>query len=194
MSYPPKDYTESNTIKLFEIIEHYPLATLICNASGSELHSCHIPLSLCRESLTLFGHANPANPLREFIGKQIHCIFHGPDAYLSPAQVKGIKLPTWDYATVHIEATLQAVTAFEKQVQILQHMLLAFEDNAQPWQLSTVPEKQLIAMCTSLLFFELNITQITGQFKLSQNKPADTRVEIANLLQNRGSTMSTYYQ
>ncbi|MBQ4811223.1 FMN-binding negative transcriptional regulator [Pseudoalteromonas luteoviolacea] len=214
MSYPPTDYVESNNVELFEIIERYPLATLFCQAHDMDdvmddavddvidhamdhkidIHSCHMPLSLCRESLTLYGHANPTNPLKKFKGKQIHGVFHGPDTYLSPAQIKGIKLPTWDYATVHIQARLHEIEEFDKQIEVLHHMLTAFETGSQPWQLSAVPEKQLIAMCKSLLFFELKVTHITGQFKLSQNKPAETRSEIANLLSASKSEMSAYYQ
>ncbi|KZX02203.1 hypothetical protein JL49_01385 [Pseudoalteromonas luteoviolacea] len=198
MSYPPKDYVESNKVELFDIIERYPLATLFCQSHDMDhnmsTHSCHMPLSLCKESLTLYGHANPENPLKKFKGKQIHCVFHGPNTYLSPAQVNSIKLPTWDYATVHIQATLHEIEEFDKQVEVLHHMLIAFETNSQPWQLSAVPEKQLIAMCKSQLFFELKVKHITGQFKLSQNKPAETRSEIANLLSASKSEMSPYYQ
>ncbi|KZN28658.1 hypothetical protein N480_11235 [Pseudoalteromonas luteoviolacea S2607] len=204
MSYPPKDYVESNQVKLFDLIERYPLATLFCQSPsvnhdmgfGTETntYSCHMPLTLCKQSLTLYGHANPTNPLKKFKGKQIHGVFHGPDTYLSPAQVQGIKLPTWDYATVHFQATLHEIEEFDKQIEVLHCMLSAFEAKSQPWQLNTVPEKQLIAMCKSLLFFELKVTHITGQFKLSQNKPAETRSEIANLLSASKSEMSAYYQ
>ncbi|WP_185843579.1 FMN-binding negative transcriptional regulator [Pseudoalteromonas luteoviolacea] len=192
MSYPPQDYIEQNTEKLFDLIEQHPLATLFCQYDN-DIHSCHMPLSLCRDSNTLLGHANPTNPLKHFVGKQIHCVFHGPDTYLSPAQVKGIKLPTWDYATVHIQATLKVVEEFTNQVQLLEHMLLAFEDKSQPWQLSAVPQKQLVAMCKNLFFFELNILQMNGQFKLSQNKPIETRCEIASLLHPFAPKMSAYY-
>ncbi|MDK2595484.1 FMN-binding negative transcriptional regulator [Pseudoalteromonas obscura] len=194
MNYPVKTYVESDNDALFDVIERFPLATLFCKGGETApSHICHLPVSLCRDTLTIFGHATGENPIKHFISSSIEVVFRGPDTYLSPKQIEGIKLPTWDYVTVHCTGTLESIDDFEQQVLTMQHILNAFENDKDPWQLSSVPEKQLKAMCNALIFFKVKLDTLTGNFKLSQNKSAETRAEIANLLCNTNPQMSRYY-
>ncbi|KZN58670.1 hypothetical protein N473_04355 [Pseudoalteromonas luteoviolacea CPMOR-1] len=193
MRYPVKDYKEQEDCRLFEVIERFPLATFICK-DDRQTHICHLPVSLCRDTRTLYGHAVASNPIRHCISSPVDIVFRGPDTYLSPNQVEGLSLPTWDYVTVQASGTLHSIHDFEKQLKAMQHILNAFEDKHDPWQLSSVPENRLKAMCKSLIFFDVKLEAMSGNFKLSQNKTVETRADIAKLLRNTNPQLSRYYE
>ncbi|MCF6439797.1 FMN-binding negative transcriptional regulator [Pseudoalteromonas luteoviolacea] len=193
MKYPFKEYVQQQDSALFDVIQRFPLATFFCK-SEDQTHICHIPVSLCKGSKTLFGHATGSNPIKHFVGTTVDIVFRGPDTYLSPNQVEGLSLPTWDYVTVQGQGKLISIEDYDKQLEVMGHILQAFEDKRNPWQLTAVPEKRLKSMCKSLLFFEIKLEALSGNFKLSQNKTAETRAGIADLLSNTNPEMRSYYE
>ncbi|AOT07798.1 FMN-binding negative transcriptional regulator [Pseudoalteromonas luteoviolacea] len=193
MRYPIKDYTVQEDDQLFEVIERFPLATFICN-DDKQTHICHLPVSLCQNTRTLYGHAVASNPIKHCISSSVEIVFRGPDTYLSPNQIEGISLPTWDYVTVQASGILNPIHNYERQLEAMEHILHAFESKQDPWRLTSVPENRLKAMCKSLIFFEVKLESVSGNFKLSQNKTIETRADIANLLRNTNPQMSRYYK
>ncbi|MCF2909553.1 FMN-binding negative transcriptional regulator [Pseudoalteromonas sp. DL2-H2.2] len=192
MSYPRSAFAEQNTERLWQLINEHPLATLV--VPNSETPFVHMSLSLNNERTHLLGHANPANPLTQLDKAQLQVLFRGPDAYLSPSQVAGIMLPTWDYATVHISGQLREITHPDDKYAAMQCQLKQFESPANPWDMSMLSENQIAKLFSQLFFFSIEIASITGTFKLSQNKSNDTRQAIAHLLEVQGNPLSRYYQ
>ncbi|MCG7534262.1 FMN-binding negative transcriptional regulator [Pseudoalteromonas sp. OOF1S-7] len=191
MSYPRSAFSQHNTEHLWQLIEDCPLATVITADPDCQL--VHMPLSLSQDKTQLLGHANLANPLTQQQNTQQHVLFKGPDAYLSPSQVAGIMLPTWDYATVHIRGQLKEITHPDDKYATMQRQLTQFESEANPWDMSTLSEHQIDKLFSQLFFFSIEITSITGTFKLSQNKSDDTRQAIAHLLATQCNPLSRYY-
>ncbi|WP_125717910.1 FMN-binding negative transcriptional regulator [Pseudoalteromonas rubra] len=192
MSYPRSAFAEQNSEHLWQLIEDYPLATVITSEPDCQL--VHMPLSLNQDKTQLLGHANLANPLTQLKSAQLRVLFSGPDAYLSPTQVAGLMLPTWDYATVHINGQLREITHPDDKYAAMQRQLKQFESPTNPWEMSMLSENQIAKLFSQLFFFSIEITLMTGTFKLSQNKNNDTRQAIANLLETQGNPLSRYYQ
>ncbi|TMP27726.1 transcriptional regulator [Pseudoalteromonas rubra] len=191
MSYPRTAFSEHNSERLWQLITEHPLATLVVGESDTPF--VHMSLSLNNEKTHLLGHANPANPLTRLDKTHLHVLFRGPDAYLSPAQVPGLPLPTWDYATVHVHGQLSEITHPEEKRSALLHQLKQFESPVNSWDMSVLSESQIAKLFSQLFFFKMEIESITGTFKLSQNKNSDVRQAIAHLLEAQGNPLSRYY-
>ncbi|ALU45323.1 FMN-binding negative transcriptional regulator [Pseudoalteromonas rubra] len=191
MSYPRNAFAEQNTERLWQLIDEHPLATLVI--PNSDTPFVHMSLSLNHDKTHLLGHSNPANPLTQQDKVHLQVLFRGPDAYLSPGQVKGLPLPTWDYATAHIRGQLTQITNPEEKRSAIRQQLKQFESPVNPWDMSMLSENQITKLFSQLFFFKIEIESITGTFKLSQNKSDETRQNIAHLLETQGNPLSRYY-
>lgn len=124
----------------------------------------------------------------------ISLIFHGEDAYISPNDVSVEyrsmqKVPTWNYAKVHVEGYLTEVSCLQKKLQQMTSTTEYFEkskgnkdaqtkDKSLNWSIEQAPEKAIEQMLKAITVFTLTITSIEGRFKLSQNKPTQVREQI----------------
>ncbi|WP_054013333.1 FMN-binding negative transcriptional regulator [Pseudoalteromonas sp. R3] len=191
MSYPRTAFSEHLTERLWQLIEAHPLATLAVGVPDTPF--VHMPLSLNEAKTHLVGHANPTNPLIKLDNARLHVLFTGPDAYLSPSQITGLSLPTWDYATVHIQGQIREIKHSDDKHAIMKRQLSQFESPSNPWDMSVLSESQITKLFSQLFFFKIEIESITGTFKLSQNKNNDTRQAIADLLESQSNPLSRYY-
>jgi transcriptional regulator len=100
MYLPPKFKNENQT-EIIEIIEKYPLATII--SPGPFIS--HLPLVIDPSSrdMILLGHLARANPHWKVLkDSQVTAVFHGPNTYITPKWYVVNNVPTWNYAVVHI--------------------------------------------------------------------------------------------
>ncbi|AZZ95702.1 FMN-binding negative transcriptional regulator [Pseudoalteromonas sp. R3] len=130
MSYPRTAFSEHLTERLWQLIEAHPLATLAVGVPDTPF--VHMPLSLNEAKTHLVGHANPTNPLIKLDNARLHVLFTGPDAYLSPSQITGLSLPTWDYATVHIQGQIREIKHSDDKHAIMKRQLSQFESHPTP--------------------------------------------------------------
>lgn len=120
MIYSPNHYKENRNELIFQIIRNYSFATLITQSSDGPFVS-HLPLLLefMGDKPFLLGHCAKANPhWKQFEdGEKITILFHGPHSYISPAwyQPKSDNVPTWNYATVHIQGRAAIISAPEER-------------------------------------------------------------------------------
>ncbi len=186
----PAAFVESNPQTLKKLVSDYPLATLIIDSPGGVLIN-HIPLLW--NGTELHGHVARANELVEVLQRtdnqplKATAVFHGPEGYISPADYPsklstGKVVPTWNYAVVHIQGTLQlrddstwvrqqidALT--EKQERHAANATQQATDEHLPlWSLDDAPATFADALTRSIVGVELAIHRTEGKFKLSQNR------------------------
>ena len=133
--------------------------------------------------------------------KNITLIFHGEDDYISPNDVSAEhssmqKVPTWNYAKVHVSGQVTEVTDLDEKYQ---HMLISSDHFEQikvqqkltppnkqvAWSLASAPSHAIEHMLKAITVFTFTISRIEGRFKLSQNKPTALRAQIAEQLTKR---------
>jgi transcriptional regulator len=143
----------------------------------------HLPLVLERSEGkygTLIGHVAKANEhWKDFDGERSAvCIFHGPHAYVSPIWYEvSPAVPTWNYAVVHATGRPRLVTTKEHLARVIDRVVATFEpslldENGNFAQ----PAAYKAQMLDHIVGFEIEIEQLLGKFKLSQNRsPADRR-------------------
>lgn len=188
--YPPRQYIENDFARLLTHIEKSPLASLIYQNAQGDIELCHIPLVLDENKQHLLGHMAANNPLAKLLAKQplnIKCVFNGADCYVSPNDAEKVYLPTWHYAKLEIKGTAQPITKPSQKREIMAYSVAQFEDKlATQWQLSQVDENEISQSLKYIMVFKIEITEILGNFKLSQDKASETREEIKQSLYARG--------
>jgi transcriptional regulator len=188
--YTPKHFEETRTEALHAIMRENPLATLVTQESGG-LNANHIPMVLDAQAGILRAHIARANSLWKNVNQASNCmaIFQGPTSYISPSYYPS-KLethrvvPTWNYAVVHVHATLNVIDDAGWILNQIQSLTAQQEANRQqPWQVSDAPKDYIDKLLSALIGLELSIEAIEGKWKVSQNqKPIDHQGVIDGLL------------
>src|SRR5205823_4682909 len=187
--YIPAHFAQPDLAALHDAIERYSFATLVSSAGG-ELTAGHLPLLLDRtggESRTLLGHMARANTQwREAAGQQVLAIFAGPHAYISPTWYESSQVvPTWNYVAVHAYGRLEFIEGRAEVESLLARMVAVYEaSQPQPCRLNE-PAEFVERMLRQIVAFRIPITRLEGIWKLNQNRPAEQRQRVMNVLSQR---------
>lgn len=190
--YCPAHFNQPDIAALHALMRARPLATLVTHGPDG-LDANHVPLLLASDPAplgALRGHVARANPLwRE---KAVLAIFHGADAYVTPAWYPskaehGRAVPTWNYAVVHAHGRL---TAIDDAHWLRAHLeaLTAQQEAAfvAPWAVSDAPHAFIDQLIGAVVGIEIAITRLEGKWKASQNQPPRNRAGVAAGLRQAG--------
>lgn len=175
--YPPKYYLESDREKIIRVIETCNFATLI-SRTEDDIIVTHLPLILDRqrgEFGFLIGHMDRNNPHARYLNNTtVFVIFHGPNAYISPNVYQSSQLPTWNSISVHIKGLTRITESREAVRESMIKMVSFLEKGEDPYVLDKDNHKMLSAL-GYVVGFEIEILEMIGRFKLSQNKDAEDK-------------------
>jgi transcriptional regulator len=209
--YPPKYFqtSEEENHKVSALINDNALATLLINIDECLPHISHIPFHFTEcdastevEKKVLIAHVSNQHPLAVRLLTQgdvpLSLVFHGEHSYISPHcgtnvntnnvndNTNGQVVPTWNYAKVHVTGIATPIIDPELKYQQMKISSQHFErEQERPWELTEVSDKKIRQMLTAITFFKVSIDTFEGRFKLSQNKPAAVRAQIAEQVMNR---------
>ncbi|MHC5652685.1 FMN-binding negative transcriptional regulator [Stappia sp. ICDLI1TA098] len=169
---------------LLAAIREIGLCTLVTGAGG--LAATLVPLAIRERAggtLSLVGHFARANPHWRGVGAGIEALalFQGPHAYVSPGwyatkRETGKAVPTWAYVAVEARGTLRLIEEPERLRQVLAE-LTHDRESGRPaaWSLDEAPADYLAALMRGIVGFELEVSTLSGVWKLNQAKPAADR-------------------
>ncbi|WP_428740293.1 FMN-binding negative transcriptional regulator [Tenacibaculum sp.] len=167
-------------------MKKYSFATIITN-KGSVPIATQLPFVVKEDSgkLVLSGHFGVANEQVKFIENNTSLvIFTEPHAYISPAHYeKNKNVPTWDYISVHAYGEAKIIHDNEKKLSAIEEMIDFYEKDYQK-QWSGLPEGYKNGMLRGIVAFELEVTELQGQQKLSQNRTEKEIERITEHLEN----------
>jgi len=190
--YKPAHFDENRASVLHDFVGQHPLATVVA-ATSKGLLANHIPLMLepgDGSNGTFRGHIARANSMWQELpsGSEVLAIFQGPSQYISPnwypsKREHGKVVPTWNYAVVHARGTI----TWYHDKSWLRGLVAALTDRherglAAPWRVDDAPEEFIQQMLAAIVGFEINVTSMTGKWKLSQNRNAADRVGVVTAL------------
>jgi len=173
VEYPPQRHIESDVEKLYAVLEQCRFATLI-SASNDEPAVTHVPLILDRtrgRKGTLFGHMDRANPHIDLLeGRSVLAVFHGPNSYISPHVYTTTQLPTWNSISVHVRGRVRVLSTRDGLVRGLASIS---ETDTRPDTYRLNIDAPVIDRLTHYIVgFEIEIDELVGRFKLSQDRNA----------------------
>lgn len=194
--YQPAHFEQPSVEAMHELMRQHPLATLVTLDSNG-INANHIPLHFADTPSrfgVLRGHVARANPLWRDLNQEVDvlAIFHGPEAYISPSwyatkQETGKVVPTWNYAVVHAYGCLRAID----DAAWLRAQLEAFTDHneavfPEPWQVADAPADFTEKLLEMIVGIELEISRLSGKWKVSQNQPPCNQASIIEGLTAHG--------
>ena len=144
----------------------------------------------------MLGHIARANPLATKAAQGLDClaIFQGHDHYISPnayatKQQHGQVVPTWNYEAVHVNGHLQLLDQPQQLRELLEKLTDHHEANqAVAWRMSDAPEEYLQRMMKAIVGIRIEVRQVVGKAKLSQNQPHENRRSVAEHLANQADS------
>ena len=186
--YPAPHFQQHDSKQLQQLVNNYPLATILMPNSQSQLNDiCRVPLLYDSAREVFIGHVAKYNPLSLLDGQSVNLLFSGDDCYLSPAYAHNKTLPSWLYSSVYVTAEVQLITNEDEKAQIMQRLTDHFEQYfneyaTDKWRIDEVPKQHRQAMYQQLSFIKFIPSHWRGNFKLSQNKSVEIRTAIKQSL------------
>lgn len=182
--YIPQHFAAPTKDAMQELVRAHPFATLVIStATGVEVN--HLPLYL-DDNGVLSGHLARANLLWQTVqgGTDVLAIFHGPHTYVSPSwypskAITGMVVPTWNYVVVHARGKLQ-VTEGVNWLRAHLAALTAQQEAGfeQPWHLEDAPPGFIDKLMQAVVGIEIEVTELTGKWKVSQNQPLENQIGV----------------
>jgi transcriptional regulator len=203
-------FAEQREPVLRELIKARPLATLIVSTPRG-LDAQHLPLLLDETRASpgaLQGHVAKANLVWSEVasGAEVLAVFHGPQHYVSPSwypskREHGKVVPTWNYVVVHARGTITWNTD-SAWLRALLERTTSFQESPrpEPWRIDEAPASFVDRNIEAIVGLEIAVHELTGKWKLSQNRSAadrsgvvagllaeggDDAVNLANLMRDR---------
>ena len=186
--YQPDHHREDRLDVQHDLIETHPFGLLISTGAVGLLAN-GLPFLLQRHEGPqgrLQAHIARANPQWKGLdGQEVLVVFQGPLSYVTPAfyetkRETGKVVPTWNYAMVQARgiATVRDDPAWlDAQIAALTDRHEA--SRAKPWDVSDAPRPSIEAQLRGIVGIDVDIREIEGKWKVSQNRPEADRRGVA---------------
>jgi transcriptional regulator len=184
---------------LHGLIRSHPLGLLISNGQDGPIANA-IPFLLDTEAGPngkLRAHLAKANPqwrlLADNPASPVLVVFQGADAYVTPSWYEtkretGKVVPTWNYAIVQVRGTVKVIEDAEWIAQQITELTLSQEGNRnEPWAVTDAPPTFIQSQIKGIIGLEIEIAEISGKWKVSQNRPVADRVGVAEGLEKEAA-------
>jgi len=172
-------------------MKRYSFATIITSYNNLPI-ATQLPFIVneVNGKVVISGHFAQTNEQVKYIEQYTSLIiFTEPHAYISPSHYeKHESVPTWDYISVHAYGKANIINDEEAKEQALKEMILYYEKEYLV-QWDSLTEKFKRGMMQGIVAFEMNISNLQGKKKLSQNKSEQERKNIVSHLENSNNAV-----
>ncbi len=182
--YLPDPFRVDDRDALFAFIDAHAFGQLISTHDGRPMAS-HLPFLVGDDRQRLRCHLARPNPQwRDLDGQQALVTFLGPHDYVSPGWYQTPGVPTWNYQAVHVYGACRVFDGHAELAALVEALAARYEASMPaPWQ-----PRYRDAMLAAIVGVELEIVEVQGKYKLSQNRPAADHRPVIEQLERRGST------
>lgn len=195
--FQPPMFNEERIEVMQNMIKTHPFASLVSMQEG-EIVADHIPLVMHSELSDkgiLRGHISRANPIAEKRDETIDVLvmFSGPHHYITPSWYPSKAehekvVPTWNYIVVHARGKVKFITDPQWMLAHLTELTDRNEkERKTPWKVSDAPIEFIKRQFRGIVGIEIEITQLQGTWKVSQNK---TKVDHQGVIEGLNSDSS----
>jgi len=168
-----------------EIMEAHSWALLMTAGEDGAPIATHLSL-LWQDDGTehgsLIGHMARANAHWKLFARSADslALFWGPHAYVSPTwYTPGVKVPTWNYVTVHAYGRPQAIEDTQGALDVLARLATVYEGmDGDAWSLGRLPPGNAEAQTRGIVAFRMPLSRVETKLKLSQNRELEDRQRV----------------
>jgi len=200
--YLPAHFDEKRLDVLHALVRRHPFGLLVTQtADGPSANG--IPFLLDPDGAaglgTLRGHVARANPVWREAATDVPSlvVFQGPDAYVSPGWYPtkaehGKVVPTWNYVMVQARGQLRIRDDPAWLLQLVTRLTERHEAaRSAPWAVSDAPADYVQTMLRAIVGIELELTALSGKWKVTQNRAAPDRAGVVTGLEAVGGDAAT---
>lgn len=187
--YQPPHFREEDPAAMHALIRAHPLGLMISSTGDGPVANA-VPFHLDEASSpkgVLQCHVARANPQWRDIaaGAPVLVVFQGVDTYVTPSWYEtkretGKVVPTWNYAIVQVRGAARIIEDaawLRRQIEVLTKGQEGARD--APWAVGDAPEAFIAAQIKGIVGIEIEIAEIAGKWKVSQNRPESDRKGVA---------------
>lgn len=177
--YVPPRYRQTDLPALFGLLRDFPFATVVCpDPAGGAPLATHAPVEVGEGGAgeaVLHLHVARANPQGAALaaGLPVRVVFQGPHHYISPAWYDHPNVPTWNYLAVHVLGRPRELRGEELR-RVMSQLTRRYEaaNGERAVLMESLPADYVERQLRGIVGVEVTIEQITGAWKLSQNRDA----------------------
>lgn len=191
--YVPPRFAQTDRDQCLALIEGEPFGLLATTGGDGAPFATHLPFLVERRGgdTVLVGHVARANPHWQMFdgARQALAVFQGPHGYISPAwYATPAKVPTWNYIAVHAYGAPRIVEDAGSARKAIAALTARFETGRpDPWEMSSLPEREAEKLLTALVVFEMPVIRLEGKWKLGQHMAEEDRLgAVAGLTREGG--------
>ncbi len=184
--YIPKNNLITDTAEKVAFMKQFSFAAII-TAKDNYPTATHLPFIISSQNnkVILTSHFARANEHWKAIENTTSLvIFSEPHAYISPRHYDNpVSVPTWNYISIHAYGQARVITDTEETFAILEKTIMAYETGyKQQWD--SLPMDYKLKMLKGIVAFEIEVNDLQGKKKLSQNKTQTEQRRIIEDLAN----------
>lgn len=190
--YTPKLYREEDRSKIVEFVQQNEFVTLVCH-DGERPVASHLLVEALDDGEKLFinGHMSRANSLWKTFenNAEVLVIFQGAHTYISPTWYNHVNVPTWNYKSVHVYGKPRLITRYQEAYDLLKRLIDRHEMSSH-YRMETLPQDFVEKEIKGVVAFQIEVTQIQANYKLSQNRNEEDYRNIISHLDERPDDLS----
>ena len=183
---------EENHEKILEFLRRNDFAILVAHDGGKPVAS-HLLMEIVEDGDDLFvnGHMSKANSLWKILEKndEVLVIFQGSHTYISPTWYDHVNVPTWNYQSVHVYGKPRIITEHDEAYGLLQRLIERHEAGSS-YKLETLPRDFVEKEMKGIVAFQIKVTRMEANYKLSQNRDDKNYRSIVAHLEERTDELS----
>lgn len=192
-SYTPSYFSSSDLDKMYQVINKVSLGCLVVSDSNGNMISSMIPVTIQKpkgkESLygTIYGHISNKNDMIHLFGEKCLISFLGDHGYISPnfyGELSNKFVPTWNYELVQCKGIFEKIHDVDKE-KLFDDLVHREESKVKLekiWNKDKDIDQNIINPMKGMIeWFKIDILEIQGTFKMSQNRTKEIR---ENLIKN----------
>ncbi|TIT19867.1 MAG: FMN-binding negative transcriptional regulator [Mesorhizobium sp.] len=204
--YQPPHFQETRQDVLHGLIRAHPLGLLVSNGAEGPVANA-IPFLLDADvppNGRLRAHLAKANPQWRLLADNplapVLVVFQGADAYVTPSWYEtkretGKVVPTWNYAIVQVRGIVTVIEDQDWLSKQISDLTMSQEGSrSAPWAVTDAPAPFIQSQIKGIVGLEIAITEISGKWKVSQNRPAADRVGVAEGLESETANSADMVQ
>jgi transcriptional regulator len=189
--YISKLYREEDRAKILKFLRQNEFATLVAY-DGEKPTASHLLMEVVDEgeNLVINGHMTKANPLWKTFetNPEVLVIFQGPHTYISPTWYNHVNVPTWNYQAVHLYG-LPRIVSGDEYYAMISRLIVKYESGTD-YRLESLPQDFVEKQMNGTVGFQINVTRIEANYKLSQNRNDEDYHNIISQLNEQDDEMS----
>jgi len=198
--YQPPHFREERLDVLHALVRAHPLGLLISNGADGPVAN-PVPFLIdgaVGDKGRLRAHVARANDQWKALAAEPDTpalvVFQGADSYVTPSwyatkQETGKVVPTWNYVVVQVRGRVRVMDDQAWLAQQISDLTTMHETpREKPWAVNDAPGRYIEAQLRGIVGLEIDIAEIHGKWKVSQNRPEADRAGVAGGLDAEAQT------